>query len=143
LWGCLGLSGRAAPLVGDLFARVMCGWWRGGSQTYLWPSDGFGAGDMIEAAVAGGYPRAYPHEYRHPILFLVDAVAVSELEHPILVINLNATVDVDGFDTTTGSTRGISRLGIASLLPVASSDARRCTTSASLGVDAATRQRAG
>ena len=52
---------------------------------------------LDEAAVAGGYPRAYPHEYRHPILFLVDAVAVSELEHPILVVNLNATVDVEPF----------------------------------------------
>ena len=50
---------------------------------------------LDEAAVAGGYP----HEYRHPVLFLVDAVAVSELEHPILVVNLNATVDVEPFRT--------------------------------------------
>ena len=54
---------------------------------------------LDEAAVAGGYPRAYPHEYRHPVLFLVDAVAVSELEHPFLVVNLNATVDVEPFRT--------------------------------------------
>jgi hypothetical protein len=52
--------------------------------------DGFGAdvefvedralAGLDEAAVTGGYLRTYPREGRHPILFLVDAVAVSEFE---------------------------------------------------------------
>ncbi|MEU8181162.1 hypothetical protein AB0B85_01130 [Micromonospora sp. NPDC049044] len=45
------------------------------------------------AAIAAGYPRAYPHRYRHPVVFVVDAVTVSLPEHPLLVINLN---DGDG-----------------------------------------------
>jgi hypothetical protein len=49
--------------------------------------------DLDEAAIVAGYPRAYPHEYRHPILIVVDTVAVSALDHPVLVVNLNAGVD--------------------------------------------------
>lgn len=50
-----------------------------------------------EAATVRGYPLAYPHGYRHPVLFVVDAVAVSEAGHPVLVVNLNASVDVEPF----------------------------------------------
>jgi hypothetical protein len=52
---------------------------------------------LDEAAIAAGYPRAYPHEYRHPVLFVVDTVAVSERDHPVLVLNLNAGVDARPF----------------------------------------------
>lgn len=52
---------------------------------------------LNEAAITAGYPRAYPHEYRHPVLFVVDAVAVSVPEHPVLVVNLNAGADVGPF----------------------------------------------
>jgi hypothetical protein len=52
---------------------------------------------LDEAAIAAGYPRRYPHEYQHPVLFVVDAVAVSTPEHPVLVVNLNAGVDARPF----------------------------------------------
>jgi len=53
--------------------------------------------DLDEAAIVGGYRRGYPHQYRHPVLFVIDAVAVSTPEHPVLVVNLNAGVDVEPF----------------------------------------------
>ena len=52
---------------------------------------------LNEAAIAAGYPRAYPREYRHPVLFVVDAVAVSAPENPVLVVNLNAGVNARPF----------------------------------------------
>jgi len=52
---------------------------------------------LDEAAIVTGYPRAYPQEYRHPVLFVVDAVAVSAPDHPVLVVNLNARVDARPF----------------------------------------------
>jgi hypothetical protein len=52
---------------------------------------------LDEVAIAARYPRAYPHTYRHPVLFVVDALAISGPEHPILVVNLNAGVDVGPF----------------------------------------------
>jgi hypothetical protein len=44
---------------------------------------------LDEVAIADGYPWAYPHRYRHPVLFVVDHVAVSQPGHPVLVVNLN------------------------------------------------------
>lgn len=44
---------------------------------------------LSETAIAAGYPRAYPRQYRHPIVFVVDTVTVSLPEHPLLVVNLN------------------------------------------------------
>jgi hypothetical protein len=44
-------------------------------------------------------PARLPARVQAPDPVLVDAVAVSELEHPILVVNLNATVDVEPFRT--------------------------------------------
>jgi hypothetical protein len=35
--------------------------------------------------------------HRHPVVFVVDAVAVSGHEHPILVLDLNAGVDAGPF----------------------------------------------
>jgi hypothetical protein len=40
-------------------------------------------------AIAAAYPRAYPHRYRHPVVFVVDALTVSCPERPVLVVNLN------------------------------------------------------
>ena len=48
---------------------------------------------LDEVAITAVYPRVYPHEYRHPVVFLVDAVTVSESGHPVLVVNLNTGVD--------------------------------------------------
>jgi hypothetical protein len=52
---------------------------------------------MDEPAIARSYPLAYPHHYRHPVLFVVDTVAVVVPEHPILVVNLNTSVDTEPF----------------------------------------------
>ena len=38
--------------------------------------------DLDEPAITAGYPRAYPDEYRHPVLFVVDAIALSRPEQP-------------------------------------------------------------
>ena len=52
---------------------------------------------LSEAVIASGYPRNYPHLYRHPVLFVVDTIAASTPGHSVLVINLNATVDAGPF----------------------------------------------
>jgi hypothetical protein len=52
-----------------------------------------------EAAIVAGYPRAYPAGYRHPVLFVVDAVAILRRAHPLLVVNLHADVDLGPFRT--------------------------------------------
>jgi hypothetical protein len=71
---------------------------------------------LDEAALAAGYPRAYPHAYRHPVLFVVDAVAVTEPEHPLLVVNLNAGVDVAPFRALPRQVQGIqNNLSLANM----------------------------
>ncbi|MET7951232.1 hypothetical protein [Micromonospora sp. NPDC005324] len=52
---------------------------------------------LDEGTIVAGYPPSYPHEYRHPVLFVIDAVAVSTPDQPVLVINLNAGVDARPF----------------------------------------------
>ena len=54
---------------------------------------------LDEVAIAAAYPRAYPGQYRHPVLFVVDAVAISAPERVLLVVNLNARVDAAPFRT--------------------------------------------
>lgn len=44
---------------------------------------------LSETAIAAGYRRAYPRQYRHPVVFVVDTVTVSLPERPLLVVNLN------------------------------------------------------
>ncbi|MGC4787247.1 DUF6924 domain-containing protein [Micromonospora sp. DT178] len=54
--------------------------------------EGFGANvEFVEdprlaafdvSALVRSFPRAYPHEYNHPVVFVVDAVTVSSPEHP-------------------------------------------------------------
>ena len=48
-------------------------------------------------ALARAFPRAYPHEYHHPVVFVVDAVAVSSPEHPILAVGVNERDRADPF----------------------------------------------
>jgi hypothetical protein len=55
--------------------------------------------DLDEAAIAAAYPPSYPHGYRHPVLFVVDRVAVSTPDHPVLVVNLNSGVVARPFRT--------------------------------------------
>jgi hypothetical protein len=45
---------------------------------------------LSEEAIVAGYARGYPIQYRHPVLFVVDHVAIAAPEHPLLVVNLNA-----------------------------------------------------
>ncbi|WP_328416942.1 hypothetical protein OG470_27895 [Micromonospora sp. NBC_00389] len=55
--------------------------------------------DLSDTAIAAGYPRAYPHQYRHPVVFVVDAVTVSLPEHPLLVVNLSDRDEAGPFRT--------------------------------------------
>jgi hypothetical protein len=101
--------------------------WRRVKEEIAEPTaEGFGAdvefvedralSDLSEAAIADGYPRAFPHRYRHPVLFVVDAVAVSVPEHPVLVINLNAGVDIEPFRASTRQVQSIqNNLSLANM----------------------------
>jgi len=69
-----------------------------------------------EEAIVAGYLRAYPYQYRHPVLFVVDQVAVAAPEHPLLVINLNARVDAGPFRALPGRVQGIqNNLSLANM----------------------------
>ena len=71
---------------------------------------------LDEAAIAGGYPRAYPDGYRHPVLFVVDAVAVSTTEQPVLAVNLNAGVGAGPFRTLPGQVQAVqNNLSLANM----------------------------
>jgi hypothetical protein len=52
---------------------------------------------LDDFAIAAGYPAVYPWQYQHPVLFVVDAVAISVPEYVVLVVNLNADVDAGPF----------------------------------------------
>ncbi|MBM7494433.1 hypothetical protein JOD64_005655 [Micromonospora luteifusca] len=54
---------------------------------------------LSDTAITAGYPRAYPRQYRHPVVFVVDAVTVSLPERPLLVVNLNEGDDTGPFRT--------------------------------------------
>lgn len=54
---------------------------------------------LDELAIAAECPRVYPRQYRHPVMFVVDAVAIEAPEHVLLVVNLNAGVDAGPFRT--------------------------------------------
>ncbi|MFI6825382.1 DUF6924 domain-containing protein [Micromonospora sp. NPDC050187] len=71
---------------------------------------------LNEAAVAAAYPRAYPGRYRHPVVFVVDAVTVSVPEHPLLVVNLNEGVETGPFRALPRQIPGIeNNLSIANM----------------------------
>lgn len=44
---------------------------------------------LDEAEIVAAFPRAYPHQYEHPVLFVVDSVTVRSPDRPLLVIDLN------------------------------------------------------
>jgi hypothetical protein len=44
---------------------------------------------LDEAALEAKFPRLYPEDYEHPVVFVADAVAMSPPDYPILVVNLN------------------------------------------------------
>ena len=85
--------------------------WQRLLQEILTPTDGSNYGASVEfvedralaglddLAIATGYDRGYPHQYQHPVLFVVDAVAISAPDHPVLVVNLNAGDDSGPFRT--------------------------------------------
>jgi hypothetical protein len=71
---------------------------------------------LDEDAIVAGYVRAYPHQYRHPVLFVVDEVAVAAPEHPLLVINLNSRVDSTQFRALPRQVQGIqNNLSLANM----------------------------
>jgi hypothetical protein len=69
---------------------------------------------LDEAAIGAGYPRAYPREYRHPVLFVIDSVAITTPGHPVLVVNLNARVDAPPFRALPRQVQGIQNNPAAS-----------------------------
>ncbi|MEU8663887.1 DUF6924 domain-containing protein [Actinoplanes philippinensis] len=44
---------------------------------------------LDEAALVARFPRLYPKDYEHPVVFVADATAMSPPDYPILVVNLN------------------------------------------------------
>ncbi|MFI7598886.1 DUF6924 domain-containing protein [Actinoplanes sp. NPDC049681] len=48
---------------------------------------------LDEAALAKRFPRLYPEDYGHPVVFVADAAAMSPPDYPILVVNLNKRDD--------------------------------------------------
>jgi hypothetical protein len=71
---------------------------------------------LAEDAIVAGYVRANPHQYRHPVLFVVDEVAVAAPEHPLLVINLNSRVDSTQFRALPRQVQGIqNNLSLANM----------------------------
>jgi hypothetical protein len=60
-----------------------------------------------EEAIVAAYVRSYPYEYRHPVLFVVDQLAVAAPDHPLLVINLNARADSRPFRARPGQVQRI------------------------------------
>ncbi|MFD2763856.1 DUF6924 domain-containing protein [Micromonospora eburnea] len=97
---------RSVPVVRADFSDDVV--WKHVKEKIVEPTEeGFGADvefvedraltGLDEAEIANGYRRAYPHDYRHPILFVVDAVAVAVPEQPVLVVNLNVRIDAGPF----------------------------------------------
>jgi hypothetical protein len=71
---------------------------------------------LDETAITARHPRAYPHQYRHPVLFIVDAVTFSLPERPLLVVNLNARDDSLPFRTLPRQVQSIeNNLSIANM----------------------------
>lgn len=71
---------------------------------------------LSETAIAAGYPRAYPRQHRHPVMFVVDTVTVSLPERPLLVINLNEGDETGPFRTLPRQVQAIeSNLSIANM----------------------------
>jgi hypothetical protein len=42
-----------------------------------------------EETIVGAIPRAYPHRYEHPVMFVVDGATISSPDHPLLVVDLH------------------------------------------------------
>jgi hypothetical protein len=71
---------------------------------------------LDEVAIVTTYPRLYPRQYRHPVLFVVDSVAISAPEHVLLVVNLNTGVNAGPFRTLPRQVQGIqNNLSLANM----------------------------
>ncbi|MEV7227205.1 hypothetical protein AB0M79_09300 [Polymorphospora sp. NPDC051019] len=67
-------------------------------------------------AIAARYLPAYPCEYRHPVLFVADLVAMAAPEHALLVVNLNTGVDAGPFRTVPRQVQAIqNNLSLANM----------------------------
>jgi hypothetical protein len=71
---------------------------------------------LSEKAIADSYPRAYPRGYRHPVVFVVDAVTVSLPERPLLVVNVSERDETGPFRTLPRQVQAIeNNLSIANM----------------------------
>ncbi len=62
------------------------------------------------------FPRAYPHEYERPVVFVVAAVTASSPEHPVLTIGLNERDAAEPFRVVPGGLRSIeNHLSLANM----------------------------
>ena len=62
---------------------------------------------LDEDALAARFPRLYPEEYDHPVVFVADAVTMSAPDHPILIVNLNEGDDSRPFRAVPGQIASI------------------------------------
>jgi len=43
---------------------------------------------LDESAIVAALPRSYPHDYKHPVVFVADHVTMTAPDHPLLVVDL-------------------------------------------------------
>jgi hypothetical protein len=69
-----------------------------------------------EATIVADIPRAYPHRYQHPVMFIVDAVTISTPEHPLLVVDLHEAEACEAFRAVPRQVQAIeNNLSIANM----------------------------
>jgi hypothetical protein len=71
---------------------------------------------LDEAAIVDAMPKAYPSRYEHPVIFVVDSVAASLSDHPLLVIDLHEEDACESFRATPRQVQAIeNNLSIANM----------------------------
>jgi len=100
-----------------------------GSEAYhrrILSDEGFGAGvefvedrslsGLDQTALVQSIPLAYPSDYRHPVVFVVDSVTIAAPEHPILVIDLSEDEAEEPFRSTPSQIQAIeNNLSLANM----------------------------
>jgi hypothetical protein len=62
---------------------------------------------LDDAALEARFPRLYPDDYEHPVVFVADAAAMSPPDYPILVVNLNKREETRPFRAVPGEIAAI------------------------------------
>jgi hypothetical protein len=71
---------------------------------------------LDEASIVDAIPRAYPNQYRHPVMFVIDSVTVSLPDHPLLVIDLREEDAANAFRSVPRQIQSIqNNLSLANL----------------------------